>query len=156
MAHMARSFQVDNPRSRDVESLINAHLEFARSATPLCHVFALSAEKLDRNDIVLYSCRDDDQLLAIGALRKIADDHFEIKSMHTARGARGQGIGHQLLQYLIDAAKTRGARQISLETGTSAGFESARSLYQKSGFEVCAPFGDYSSSPDNVCMTLFV
>ncbi len=153
---MAQSFQVDDPRTFDVEALINTHLEFARCETPLCHVFALSAEKLATEDIVLYSCRDNDLLLAIGALRKIDDYHFEIKSMHTARAARGQGVGRRMLQYLIDTAKNCGTTRVSLETGTSGGFYAARCLYEKSGFEVCAPFGNYSASPDNVCMTLLL
>ncbi len=130
------------------------HLDFARSETPLCHVFALSAEALVTDDIALYSCRDDGELLAIGALRVLGDDHFEIKSMHTKESARGRGIGRLMLQHLIEVARRRGAARVSLETGTSSGFAPARSLYEKLGFTLCGPFGDYSPTPDNVCMTL--
>lgn len=153
---MFKAVSVDDPRSHDVEELINAHLEFARNETPLCHVFALSAEKLLDDDIVLYSCRDEGLLLGIGALRRIDNQHFEIKSMHTAYASRGQGIGSTILQHLIEIARRRGASRVSLETGTSTGFDAARYLYEKAGFKECEPFGDYSPSPDNVCMTLFV
>jgi putative acetyltransferase len=154
VARVVMTIRVDDPLSRDVATLIEAHLEFARSETPLCHVFALPAEKLIDDDIVLYSCRDEDRLLGIGALRRIDDGHFEVKSMHTDRSVRHQGVGRLILEHLISEARRHGARRISLETGTSSGFEAARSLYRKAGFDVCGPFGDYSASPDNVCMTL--
>jgi putative acetyltransferase len=151
---MAISIQVDDPLNGDVQALINAHLDFARSQTPLCHVFALPAESLAAEEIVFYSCRDDGVLVGIGALREIGDRHFEIKSMHTAQFARGRGVARTMLDHLIDVAHQRGAKRVSLETGTSSGFHPARSLYAATGFEVCEPFGDYAATPDNVCMTL--
>lgn len=151
---MPISIQVDDPLNGDVKALINAHLDFARSQTPLCHVFALPAESLAAEKIEFYSCRDDGVLVGIGALREIGDRHFEIKSMHTAQFARGRGVARTMLGHLIEVAHQRGAHRVSLETGTSPGFHPARSLYAASGFEVCEPFGDYSATPDNVCMTL--
>jgi putative acetyltransferase len=151
---VALAIQLDDPRSPDVVSLINNHLEFARAQTPLCHVFALPAEAMLDDDLELYSCRDGEELLAIGALRIVSDGHLEIKSMHTAQLARRRGVGRSMLNHLITVARSRGARRVSLETGNSSGFAAARSLYENSGFKVCEPFGDYSSSDDNVCMTL--
>lgn len=154
LASMAVSIQRDDPLSYDVHELVNVHLDFARRETPLCHVFALSADALVTDDIELYSCRDDGELLAIGAIRALGDDHFEIKSMHTKQSVRGRGIGRLLIQHLIEVARRRGAARVSLETGTSSGFAPARSLYATLGFALCEPFSDYSPSPDNVCMTL--
>ena len=153
---MAVSIQKDDALAQDVHELVNSHLDFARSETPLCHVFALSPDALVAGDIQLYSCRDSGELLAIGALRVLDDDHFEIKSMHTKESARGRGIGRRMLQHLIEVARHRGATRVSLETGTSSGFSPARSLYTKLGFTLCEPFGDYSPSPDNVCLTLIL
>lgn len=59
-----------------------------------------------------------------------------------------------MLQHLIEVARRGGVARVSLETGTSIGFAPARSLYATLGFSICAPFGDDSPSPDNVCMTL--
>ena len=153
---MTVSIQRDDALAHDVHELVDVHLDFARSETPLCHVFALSAESLVNDDIELYSCRDNGELLAIGALRVLGDDHFEIKSMHTKESARGRGIGRLMLQHLIEVARRRRATRVSLETGTSSGFSSARFLYAGVGFTLCEPFGDYSLSPDNVCMTLII
>ncbi len=154
MSRMTEVIQRDDALAPDVRELVATHLEFARSATPLCHVFALAAEALATDDIELYSCCDDGELLAIGALRVLSDDHLEIKSMHTKESVRGRGIGRRMVVHLVDVARRRGATRVSLETGTSPGFSPARSLYAKLGFRVCEPFGDYTSSPDNVCMTL--
>lgn len=153
MSHVALAILLDDPLSPDVASLIASHLAFARGETPSCHVFALPTEALRGEDIELYSCRDDERLLAIGAVRRIGDDHFEIKSMHTAQHARGAGVGRMMLEHLISVATRHGAARVSLETGTSPGFAPARRLYETSGFVTCEPFADYPYSPDNVCMT---
>jgi len=156
VSRVALAIRIDDPHSPDVERLIETHLAFARGQTPLCHVFALAADALVGDDVELYSCRDDGLLLGIGALRSLGDGHFEVKSMHTALDARGRGIGKLLLQHLIATARRRGAKRVSLETGTSAGFAPARALYEGAGFEECAPFADYPYSDDNVCMTMFL
>lgn len=144
----------DDPRKGDVATLIQTHLTFARNETPLCHVFALPAEEMTSDDILFYSCREGDELLGIGAVRRIGDGHFEIKSMHTALHARGSGVAQMMLDHLIEVARQHGGNRVSLETGTTHGFEPARRLYAKVGFMSCEPFGGYTLSPDNQCMTL--
>jgi putative acetyltransferase len=80
--------------------------------------------------------------------------HAEIKSMHTVEEARGQGVGRALLNHMVTTARGRGYARVSLETGRGGAFTPARSLYRRSGFEICPPFGDYRISADSVCMTL--
>jgi putative acetyltransferase len=74
--------------------------------------------------------------------------------MHTAEAARGQGIGRALLDHLIDVARERGHRRVSLETGAGPAFAPARSLYASAGFAPSGPFGDYDRSPNSAYMTL--
>jgi putative acetyltransferase len=59
-----------------------------------------------------------------------------------------------MLDHLIDVARQRGYRQVSLETGAMAAFLPARSLYESAGFEHGEAFGDYRPSPNSVFMTL--
>ncbi|MGH3408314.1 MAG: GNAT family N-acetyltransferase [Streptosporangiaceae bacterium] len=68
--------------------------------------------------------------------------------------ARGRGIGRAILTHLLDTARTRGFRQVSLETGTTAAFAPARAPYASAGFVPCGPFSDYQPSRDNCFMTL--
>lgn len=58
-----------------------------------------------------------------------------------------------LLQHIIDEAKSRNYRRLSLETGSMPFFAPARQLYQKFGFVYCAPFSDYKEDPNSMFMT---
>jgi len=104
--------------------------------------------------IAFYSYRDGPALLGVGALKELGPGHGEIKSMHTAEQARGRGVGRAMLSHLLDVARDRGFRQVSLETGTMEAFAPARALYASAGFIQCAPFADYRPSADNYFMTL--
>ncbi len=93
-------------------------------------------------------------MLHIGAIKRLAPHHAQIKSMHTAEAARGRGIGRAMLDHLLHVARARGFRRVSLETGTMAAFAPARALYESAGFVRCGPFGGYQPSEDNMFMTL--
>lgn len=146
--------QRDDPNADDVRALLHAHLEFAHTQSPPEDVYALDAEGLMRDDVTFLSIREDGHLRAVGALREIDETHAEIKSMHTAVAARGRGFGKAMLDHLLQIARERGCTRVSLETGTTDAFDSARRLYEAAGFERCEPFGDYRPSPYSVCMTL--
>ena len=105
-------------------------------------------------DVSFFSFRRNGELLGVGALKTLNPLHAELKSMHTAEAARGQGVGRTMVEHLIGVARTLGVRRVSLETGTMAAFAPARSLYSHLGFEPCEPFGSYRPSPNSVCMTL--
>ena len=58
-----------------------------------------------------------------------------------------------MVDHLVAMAAAHGARRVSLECGTGEAFVPARSLYASAGFMPCAPFGEYTQTPDNVFMT---
>jgi putative acetyltransferase len=144
----------EDPGGPDVRRLLAAHLAFARGSTPPEHVHALGSDGLSQTGIVLFGARRDGRLLGVGALRHLDLGHAEIKSMHTSRTARRQGIGRAILDHLLTEAKRRGYRRVSLETGTMEVFAPARALYEERGFRRCPPFGEYGDNPFSVCMTL--
>jgi len=144
----------DDPRKPDVQALLARHRVFALGQTPPEHAFALDVAGLLDPAITFFSLRENGSLLGIGAIRRLGLQHAEIKSMHTAEAARGRGIGRAMLTHLLDVARARGFRQVSLETGTTAAFEPARALYASAGFVPCGPFSDYQASQDNYFMTL--
>jgi len=59
-----------------------------------------------------------------------------------------------MVDFLIELARSRGARRVSLETGSMEAFRPSRSRYRSVGFIECEPFGQYWDSPYNTCMTL--
>jgi putative acetyltransferase len=144
----------DDPRKPDVRALLDRHLEFARAQTPPEHSFALDLDGLLHPAVTFFSVRTHGSLLGIGAIKRLSADHAEIKSMHTGEAARGRGIGRAMLTHLLEVARTRGFRRVSLETGTTAAFAPARALYQSAGFIPCGPFAGYQLSEDNLFMTL--
>ena len=145
---------VDDPRKNDVRALLKRHLAFTLATSPPEHAFALDVDGLLDPAITFYSFRANGELLGIGAIKQLDLEHGEIKSMHTAGAARGRGVGRAVLGHLLDVARARGYRRVSLETGTMAEFAPARALYASAGFVACGPFAGYQPSEDNCFMTL--
>lgn len=144
----------EDPITPDIVGLLETHLAFAHEVTPANHVHALDVEALRVPEITFCVARDGGELLGVGALRDLGAGRGEIKSMHTAVAARGRGIGRQMVEHLLEVARTRDLGWVGLETGTYDAFAAARSLYRSFGFEECPPFEDYTDNPYSVCMAL--
>lgn len=147
---------VDDPRAPDVRALLEKHLAFAHEVTPPGHVHALDADRLVDPAVTFFSARRraDNTLLGVAALKRLDDEHAEIKSMHVGEHARGAGIGRALVEHLLAVATDAAYRRVSLETGTMPAFAPARALYQRMGFTPCPPFADYTDNPFSTCMTI--
>ena len=74
--------------------------------------------------------------------------------MRTPQALRGRGAGRAVLTHIIDTARSRGYRRLSLETGAHAAFLPAQTLYASFGFTECGPFAGYAHDPNSVFMTL--
>ncbi len=137
-----------------VIALLQVHLTTARAATAPGSAHALDLSGLQSPDITFWTAWDDDTLLGCGALKRLAADHGEIKSMHTAQAARRSGVGGAMLRHIIDAARAGGLSRLILETGSWDFFRPARALYRRHGFVECGPFPPYVLDPNSVFMTL--
>ena len=144
---------VADPRTDDVGQLVERHLRFGQSHSPPQDAHALTVDALLDPAITLFSIRSSGELLAVGALKRLDDQHAELKTMHTAEHVRGRGIGRAMLDHLLAVARDRGFKHVSLETGSMDAFAPARSLYASVGFKPCEPFSDYERSPNSVYMT---
>ncbi|HEY4242560.1 MAG TPA: GNAT family N-acetyltransferase [Kofleriaceae bacterium] len=136
-----------------VVELLTIHVTHARASSPPGTSFALDLTGLRAPGVQLWTSWDGDLLVATGALKQLAPDHAEVKSMHVAAAARGRGAGSAMLRHLLDLARAAGATRVSLETGTSPYFATAAAMYRKHGFTACGPFGDYSPSEDNLFLS---
>lgn len=137
-----------------VIELLRAHLTRARAVTPPGSSHALDLSGLQAPDIWFWAAWEGDALLGVGALKELAPDHGEVKSMHTAEAARGRGVGTAMLRHIIAAARERGHARLSLETGAMAYFHAAAALYRRHGFVECGPYAHYRPDPNSVFMTL--
>ncbi|MFT3863722.1 MAG: GNAT family N-acetyltransferase [Solirubrobacterales bacterium] len=151
-------FQISpaDPGEAGVRALIERQLEFGRAASPPEDAHALEVDELDDPAIALFAAREGEDVLAIGALKRLDPEHGELKAMHTVAAARGRGLGRAMLGRLLAEARARGLRRVSLETGAMAEFAPARSLYLGAGFEPCPPFADYVESPNSVYLSLSI
>jgi putative acetyltransferase len=137
-----------------VVGLLQYHLASSRAHTAPGSAHALDIPGLQAPNITLWVAWDDGTLMAVGALKLLAEDHGEVKSMHTVPSARRKGIGSAMLQHIIAFARSRGISRLSLETGSWDYFQPAVALYRKHGFVECKPFADYLEDPNSVFMTL--
>jgi putative acetyltransferase len=136
-----------------IHALLEEHLANMHALSPPESVHALDLSGLRDPAITFWSAWDGDTLLGCAALRELAPDHGEIKSMRTPAALRGRGAAKALLAHLIAVADARGYRRLSLETGPQPGFAPARALYAQAGFVPCGRFGDYPEDPYSVYMT---
>jgi putative acetyltransferase len=58
--------------------------------------------------VAFFSLRVDGGLLGVAALNPLAGRHSEIKSLHSARAVRRQGVGRALVAHLVGVARERG------------------------------------------------
>lgn len=141
------TLQLGDLDSDDVQCLLAFHFEQMHGNSPpeACHV--LPSDGLRSPTITFWSLRENGQLLGIGALKQLAPDHGEIKSMRTAPGAFGRGVGTAILHHIVAEARRRGYNRLSLETGSTEPFAAALRLYSREGFVPCGPFGGYRDTP---------
>lgn len=145
--------RVDDLTHPAVQALLREHLAGMHAQSPPESVHALGLDRLRAPDITFWAVWEGEDLLGCGALRQLDDRHGELKSMRTAQAHLCRGVGSALLTHILDEARRRGLTRLSLETGSTPGFDPARRLYSRFGFTECGPFADYAEDPFSVFMT---
>jgi putative acetyltransferase len=143
------TIRIDDISGQPTRDLIALHVAGMRDGSPPGHSFALDLSGYRRPDLTLWTAWDCDALAGMGALRDLGDGTGEIKSMRTHPDHLRKGVGAAILETIIAAARARGHRRLSLETGSGAAFEAALTLYRKRGFVSGPAFGDYVASDFN-------
>jgi putative acetyltransferase len=145
---------VDDLTGAPIAALLEEHLAEMRMATPEPESrHALDLDGLRAPEITFWSVWDGDVLVGCGALKRLDDEHAELKSMRTTRSRQRGGVGSAVLTHILDEARSMGFQRVSLETGSAPFFEPARRLYERFGFAYCEPFGGYRTDPNSVFMT---
>ncbi len=126
-----------------VLNLIRIHLQGMHDNSPSEFVYALDTSSLQKTNISFFTIWEQNQLFACGAISELSKEHAELKSMRTHPDFLNQGHATRMLKHLLQVAKKRGYRKVSLETGTTVDFEPAIYLYQKYGFKAGEAFSDY-------------
>ncbi|SFJ68031.1 putative acetyltransferase [Paenibacillus sp. UNC496MF] len=150
---MEMAIIIDDLTGPEVAELLNEHLRSMSAQSPPESMHALDLEGLRRPEITFWSAWDGKELLGCGALKDLGGGHGELKSMRTASAHLRKGVARGILTHIVAEAKRRGFTRLSLETGSMASFEPARKLYERFGFDYCAPFADYEEDPNSAFMT---
>lgn len=145
--------RIDDLTGSRIAEFLREHLENMAENSPLESMHALSLEELRKPEITFWSVWSDTELLGCGALKELDPQHGEIKSMRTASIHRRRGVAAKLLERILEEAKRRNYKRVSLETGSMDAFAPAHNLYARFGFKECGPFADYTEDPNSLFMT---
>lgn len=143
----------DDLSGSEIIELLHEHLRCMALVSPPQSRHALDFDGLRKPDVTFWSIWNGSDLAGCGAMKELNEQHAEIKSMRTAYAYQRKGVGSQVLRHLIEEAKRRGYRRLSLETGSMEYFEPARRLYASFGFTYCGPFGSYAEDSNSMFMT---
>lgn len=145
--------RVDDLKGPEIRELLEEHLRNMHAITPAGSVHALDLGGLQRPEVTFWTAWSGGKLLGCGALKELDPSRGEIKSMRTPQAQRRLGVGRAMLAHIVDTARARNYKRLSLETGASEHFAPARTLYASFGFTPCGPFGDYKPDPHSYFMT---
>src|SRR5882724_10459242 len=110
----------DDLNGPEIAILLQAHIDELSGISIPESMHALSMDALRNPEITFWSVWANSELMGCGALKELDSGHGEVKSMRTAPAHLRKGVASRLLKHIIDEAKRRGCRRLSLETGSSA------------------------------------
>lgn len=144
----------DDLSGEPTRELIALHLGGMSESSPPGHSFAIGIEELKCPEVTVWTAWSEGKIAGVAALRELQEGVGEIKSMRTHPAFLRQGVGTALLRHIIEVARERGLRRLSLETGNNAPFATALALYRRHGFVPGPAFGAYEPSEFNQFMHL--
>lgn len=83
----------------------------------------------------------DGEIVGGGAYRRTSETVCEMKRLYISTAAAGRGLGRQLANALIDAARAEGFTLMQLDTGNL--LKEAIAMYESLGFRHIAPYNSY-------------
>jgi ribosomal protein S18 acetylase RimI-like enzyme len=103
---------------------------------------------------VFYLLQEDEEIVGMGAVRKLRDGIGEIKRMYIKPEFQGRGWGRRLLERLLEEGRERGLSEIYLETGNF--MAAAQQLYRSMGFEEREMYPETEVMPELQPVWLFM
>ena len=138
-----------SPSEPDVRRLLDFHHKQMIAQSPPGRAYPLELSAYEDPALELWAAEVEGEVAAVGAVRMLDSERAELKSMRTSPAHLRRGAARAVLEELVKAARRRGARIVSLETGSGSLFEPAARMYRTFGFEPGPAFGDYSATDFN-------
>jgi putative acetyltransferase len=144
---MTVTVAVESPLQDELRELVARLNDHLQPLSPPQFQFQLTAEQMAGEDTTVFVVRNGQSVaVGMGALRVHSPAIGEVKRMYTTPEVRGSGLGWLILQSIEAEARRRELDRLLLETGSTAGFEAAWRLYERSGFRRCGAVLDYPDS----------
>ena len=135
----------ERPDSDDARVLITELDAYLVPLSPKESRHGYPVEKLINEDVPFFIIRDKGIPVGCGGVKLFGTDYGEIKRMYIRPQFRGLGFAKLMLDHLSDYARSRGVTILRLETGIAQ--REAIALYERAGFRLIAPFGEYKPDP---------
>ena len=140
----------ETPNQPEVIALIADLDAYQLTLYPPESVYALDLASLMQPHVKFAVARNA-QGVAVGcAAIVLSKEYGEIKRMYVQPAGRGRGTARGLMNVLEQAAVEAGCPKMVLESGPAQ--PEALRLYERHGFSVCGPYGDYRDDPLSVFM----
>jgi len=104
-----------------------------------------SVEQLLAEAVAFFLIRENGVPAGCGAVKLVGSEYAEIKRMYVRPQFRGTGLAKLMLRHLTDYAHGQGIELLRLETGIHQ--RAAIGLYERFGFRLIPPFGEYREDP---------
>ena len=116
---------------RDLDAImVIEHASFGSTAWPRDSMALELAPNPARHYFVAH---DGDAMVGYGGISVVSGHHGDIMTIAVAEGHRGRGLGRQLMNRLLNVAKSQNATEVFLEV--RADNQVAQALYRSLGFE---------------------
>ena len=136
---------LERPDTDDAKTLIAELEAYLIPLSPPESRHGYSIEKLIQEEVPFFIIRDNGTPAGCGGVKLFGSDYAEIKRMYVRPQFRGLGFAKLMLDHLADYARSQGIATLRLETGIAQ--EAAIALYERSGFRLIPPFGEYKPDP---------
>ncbi|MFD1773034.1 GNAT family N-acetyltransferase [Paenibacillus rhizophilus] len=137
------------PENPDLALLISQLDRYLFELYPPEEVYLVDFEDPYVNDIYFIVAYLDSRPVGCGAIKKLDEDHVELKRFFVEPEFRGRGIARMIVQRLEEEAAHQGYQGIKLETGDQQ--TEAIGFYKKNGYGGIERFGEYADCPSSLC-----
>ncbi|NJJ41534.1 GNAT family N-acetyltransferase [Paenibacillus apii] len=137
------------PDNSDLAQLISQLDGYLFELYPPEEVYLVDFEDPYVNDIYFIVAYLDSRPVGCGAIKKLDEDHVELKRFFVEPEYRNKGIAGKIVQRLEEEAASLGYKGIKLETGDLQ--TEAVGFYKKNGYGEIERFGEYADCPSSLC-----
>jgi putative acetyltransferase len=132
----------DNADARALIAELEAELE---PLYPRKSRHGYSVEKLLAEAVAFFLIRKGGVPAGCGGIKLVDGEYGELKRMYVRPQFRGLGLAKLILNELTEYAQGHGIGLLRLETGIHQ--RAAIALYEREGFRLISPFGEYEEDP---------